>query len=107
MVFEVLQGIILDQLGVDICRMDPDSSLREDLGADSLDLIELIVACTREFGDDLFEDEAAARTISTVGEFAAYIEGRFVGCPLPLTGLPTDAGGLAQQEEKAQGGASK
>lgn len=64
--------IIVDLLGVDREDVIRDASFREDLEADSLDLVELIMAFEEEFGGEISDEEA--QKITTVGEAIAYIE---------------------------------
>ncbi|HLF24972.1 MAG TPA: acyl carrier protein [Anaerolineae bacterium] len=74
-IFDRVKMILSDQLGVGEEQINPWDNLREDLGADSLDLIELIMALVQEFGREVFDEDA--RTIQTVGEIVAYIEQRY------------------------------
>ena len=71
-VFDRVKKIILDQLGVEEAKVTSEARFREDLGADSLDLVELIMAFEEEFGGEISDDEAQA--IRTVGEAVAYLE---------------------------------
>jgi acyl carrier protein len=71
-VFERVQKIIVDQLGVESDSVKADSRFREDLGADSLDLVELIMAFEEEFGGEISDEEAQA--IRTVGEAVTYLQ---------------------------------
>ncbi len=71
-VFERVKAIIVDQLGVDEDKVTPEARFREDLEADSLDLVELIMAFEEEFGGEISDEEA--QNITTVGEAVAYIE---------------------------------
>ncbi len=71
-VFERVKAIIMDQLGVDEDKVTPEARFREDLEADSLDLVELIMAFEEEFGGEISDEEA--QNITTVGEAVAYIE---------------------------------
>lgn len=71
-VFTRVQAIIVDQLGVDASEVTPNASFREDLEADSLDLVELIMAFEEEFGGEISDDEA--QKIQTVGEAVSYIQ---------------------------------
>lgn len=73
-VFERVKRIIVDQLGVDPNKVTPEASFREDLEADSLDLVELIMAFEEEFGGQISDEEA--QKITTVGEAVAYLEAR-------------------------------
>ncbi|MFQ6014270.1 MAG: acyl carrier protein [Anaerolineae bacterium] len=71
-VFERVKAIIVEQLGVDEDKVTPDAKFREDLEADSLDLVELIMAFEEEFGGEISDEEA--QKIETVGEAVAYLE---------------------------------
>ncbi len=64
--------IIVDQLGVDESTVTPDARFREDLEADSLDLVELMMAFEEEFGGEISDEEA--QKITTVGEVVAMLE---------------------------------
>jgi acyl carrier protein len=64
--------IIVDQLGVDPAKIVPEARFREDLGADSLDLVELIMAFEETFGGEISDEEA--QSIKTVGEAVSYLE---------------------------------
>ncbi|HEY74119.1 MAG: acyl carrier protein [Chloroflexi bacterium] len=70
------KGIIVDLLGVDPAQVTPDARFREDLEADSLDLVELIMAFEEEFDGEISDDEA--QQITTVGAAVAYIEERML-----------------------------
>ena len=73
-VFERVKKIIVEQLGVEASKVVPEARFREDLGADSLDLVELIMAFEEEFGGTISDEEAQG--IKTVGEGVAYLEAR-------------------------------
>jgi acyl carrier protein len=75
-VFERVKKIIVEQLGVEESKVVSEARFREDLGADSLDLVELIMAFEEEFGGQISDEEAQG--IKTVGEAAAYLEGHGV-----------------------------
>ncbi len=70
--FERVKKIIVDQLGVDPEKVVPNARFREELEADSLDLVELIMAFEEEFGGEISDDEA--QKITTVGEAVAYLD---------------------------------
>ena len=70
--FERVKKIIKDQLGVDEEKITPNARFREDLEADSLDLVELIMAFEEEFGGEISDDEA--QKITTVGEAVTYLD---------------------------------
>ena len=69
---EKVKKIIVDQLGVDAAEVTPEASFIEDLGADSLDTVELVMALEEEF--DLEIPDEDAEKITTVGEAIEYIE---------------------------------
>ncbi len=70
--FERVKKIIVDQLGADADKVVPNARFREDLEADSLDLVELIMAFEEEFGGEISDDEA--QKITTVGEAVKYLD---------------------------------
>jgi acyl carrier protein len=70
-VFEKVKGIIVDQLGVEEEEVTLEASFIEDLGADSLDIVELIMALEEEFGLEIPDDEA--EKIATVNDAVEYI----------------------------------
>jgi acyl carrier protein len=70
-VYGKVKDIIVDQLGVDADKVTIDASFREDLEADSLDLVELIMAFEEEFGGEISDEEA--QKITTVGEAVDYL----------------------------------
>ena len=72
--FERIQGIIAELLGVDKSKVTMEARFREDLEADSLDLVELIMAFEEEFGAESSDEDA--QTITTVGGAVTYIEER-------------------------------
>jgi len=69
-----VKSIIVEQLGVDAEEVTPDASFVEDLGADSLDTVELIMAFEEEFGVEISDDEA--EKIRKVRDAVDYIEKR-------------------------------
>ncbi|HLS88881.1 MAG TPA: acyl carrier protein [Sphingobacteriaceae bacterium] len=73
-ILQRIRSIIVDQLGVEEEEVKPEASFIDDLGADSLDLVELIMALEEEFGTDI-PDEDAER-INTVGDAIEYIRER-------------------------------
>ena len=64
--------IVAEQLGVDKNKVTPDTSLVNDLGADSLDTVELVMELEEEFNINIPDDEA--EKIQTVGQAIDYIE---------------------------------
>ena len=69
---EKIQEIIASQLGVDAEEVTPEASFVDDLGADSLDTVELIMALEEEFDIEIPDEEA--EKIATVGDAISYIE---------------------------------
>ena len=74
---ERITNIVVELLGVDAEKVTAEARFREDLEADSLDLVELIMAFEEEFGGEISDEEA--QKITTVGEAINYIETRMVG----------------------------
>ena len=68
---ERIRGVVARQLGVELSEVLPDASLQEDLGADSLELVELLMALEDEF--DIEVPEEVAETISTIADVEHYI----------------------------------
>lgn len=73
-VYKRIVKIIADLLGVEPEKVTMDARFREDLGADSLDLVELVMAFEEEFGGTISDEEA--QKIKTVGDAVQYIEAR-------------------------------
>jgi len=67
-----IQEITADRLGVDESDVTPDASFREDLEADSLDLVELIMELEEQFGMEIPDEEA--EKITTVEEAVDYVQ---------------------------------
>ncbi len=67
-----LKAIVKDLLGVDEEKITPEARFREDLEADSLDLVELIMAFEDKFGAEISDEDA--QKITTVGEAVSYID---------------------------------
>lgn len=67
-----LRRIISEQLGVDESQVVPSASFEEDLNADSLDLVELIMSLEEEFGIEISEEDA--EKIRTVGDANEYVK---------------------------------
>lgn len=73
---EKVKKIIVDQLGVDAAEVTPEASFIEDLGADSLDTVELVMALEEEFGIEIPDEEA--EKIITVKDAIGYIKAHSV-----------------------------
>jgi acyl carrier protein len=67
-----VKAIIVDKLGVEETEVTPEASFTNDLGADSLDTVELIMEFEKEFGISIPDDQA--EKITTVGDAIAHIE---------------------------------
>ena len=72
MIFEKVKGIIVDQLGVEEDSVALESSFIDDLGADSLDIVELIMALEEEFDLEIPDEEA--EKIALVSDVVDYIK---------------------------------
>ncbi len=70
--YDRLKKIVVEQLGVDEADVKPEASFVDDLNADSLDLVELIMSLEEEFGMEISDEEA--ERIKTVGDAQEYIE---------------------------------
>lgn len=72
MIFEKLKDLVADQLGVDAAEVTAEANIQDDLGADSLDVVDLITTIEDEF--DLSIPDEAVEEIKTVGDIVNYIE---------------------------------
>lgn len=70
--YSELTAIVKDLLGVDESKITPEARFREDLEADSLDLVELIMAFEDKFGAEISDEDA--QKITTIGEAVKYID---------------------------------
>ncbi|MBN1429969.1 MAG: acyl carrier protein [Anaerolineae bacterium] len=71
---ERVREIIVDLLGVDEAKVTRDARFRDDLEADSLDLVELIMEFEQKFGSDISDEDA--QKLETVGQVIDYIDSR-------------------------------
>ena len=69
-----VKKIVADQLGIDEVKVTEESSFIDDLGADSLDTVELVMAFEEEFGAEISDSQA--EKILTVGDAVKFIEGK-------------------------------
>ncbi len=74
---ERIKEIIADQLGVETEKITPEAKFVEDLGADSLDIVELIMAFEEEFGIEIPDEDA--EKIQTVGDVINYLKEKVGG----------------------------
>ncbi len=72
-VAEKVKKIVVEQLGVSEDQVTPEAKFIEDLGADSLDQVELVMALEEEFGADIPDEDA--EKLTSVGDAIKYIEG--------------------------------
>ena len=73
-VLETITQIIVDQLGVDKSAVVPEAKFIDDIGADSLDIVELLMAVEDQFGIEVPDEDAEG--MQTVGDIIRYIEER-------------------------------
>lgn len=71
-VLERVTKVVVDRLGVDESEVKPEASFKDDLGADSLDVVELVMELEDEFDMEISDDDA--EKIGTVGDAVKYIE---------------------------------
>lgn len=71
-----VKEIIINELGVEAEKVTPEASFVEDLGADSLDTVELVMAFEEEFGIEIPDEDA--ETLQTVGDAIKYLQGKGV-----------------------------
>lgn len=69
---ETVKKIVADSLGADIDTLTPETSFKEDLGADSLDLFEMVMAFEEEFDKEIPTEDLEKMT--TIGEVVTYLE---------------------------------
>ena len=72
MTFDKVKGLLAEQLNVDEAKITPSSKIVEDLGADALDIVELLMGLEEEFGITVEEDKV--QKISTVGDIVDLID---------------------------------
>jgi acyl carrier protein len=72
-----IKEIIVEQLGVSAEEIVPEASFTDDLGADSLDIVELVMAIEEEFSLEIPDDDA--EKIQTIGDAISYVEERTEG----------------------------
>ena len=73
---ERLRGLMAEQLGVEPSEMKPDANILEDLGADSLDVVEMVMAIEEAF--DIEIDDEDAEAMRTVADVEAYVAKRLI-----------------------------
>ena len=74
--YERLKKLVVEQLGVEDDQVNPEASFVDDLNADSLDLVELIMSLEEEFGTEISDEDA--EKLKTVQDAVVYIKGRGV-----------------------------
>lgn len=73
-IFDKLKELVVDQLGVEEDEVTMEATMQDDLGADSLDLVELVMSVEEEFGVKVADEDL--ENIKTVGDIVNYIEER-------------------------------
>jgi acyl carrier protein len=71
MIFDKIKGIIAEQLGLEVDEITMESSFVDDLGADSLDIVELVMALEEEFNIEIPDEDA--EKVKIVGDIVEYI----------------------------------
>lgn len=74
MVFEKVRDVLCEQLDVEEEKVTPESSIVDDLGADSLDVVDLVMSLEEEFDIEIPDEDV--ENIKTVGDMVKYIEGK-------------------------------
>ncbi len=78
MIFKQLKNLLAEQFGVDVDTITMDTTFEDDLGADSLDLVDMSMALEEVFGvEELSEEDIAG--ITTVGDLVHFLQGRLDG----------------------------
>ncbi len=72
MIFEKVKSIIVDQLDVDEDKVTMNANIQDDLGADSLDIVDLVMSFDDEFDMEIPDDQV--ENIKTVGDVVKYVE---------------------------------
>ena len=72
--YKKFQSLIAEQLGVEVDKVTPEASFTEDLKADSLDLVEMVMAFEEEYGMEISDEDA--QKLRTVGEAWNYVKGK-------------------------------
>ena len=73
-IFDKLKALVVDQLGGEEDEVTMEASMQDDLGADSLDLVDLVMSVEEEFGVKVADEDL--ENIKTVGDIVNYIEDR-------------------------------
>ena len=73
-VADKVKKIVVEQIGVSEDQVTPEAKFIEDLGADSLDQVELVMALEEEFGSEIPDEDA--EKLTTVGDAIKYVEGK-------------------------------
>ena len=92
--YERLKKIVVEQLGVDEDQVTPEASFVDDLNADSLDLVELIMSLEEEFGAEISDEDA--EKIRTVQDAVDYVEDKSTSIAAPAPAGMTPASRLAE-----------
>ncbi|MBD2152479.1 acyl carrier protein [Pseudanabaena sp. FACHB-1277] len=85
--FEQVQEIVASQLGVEEAEVKPEASFANDLGADSLDTVELVMALEEKFGVEIPDEDA--EKIATVQDAVDYIDGKQAGDSVKYKASPS------------------
>jgi len=72
--FNKIKEVVAEQLGVDVAELSPETSLKDDLNADSLDLFQIIMSLEEEFGIEIPTEDT--ESIGTIGDIEKYLTKR-------------------------------
>lgn len=72
--FTKIKEVVAEQLGIEVAELKPETSLKDDLNADSLDLFQIIMSLEEEFNIEIPTEDA--ETINTIGDIETYLEKR-------------------------------
>jgi acyl carrier protein len=72
--FEKISTLMAEQLGIDKASITPDSEIIKDLGADSLDVVEMLLELEKEYGVEITDEQAA--DLKTVGDIVSLVDNK-------------------------------
>ena len=97
--------ILVFHLGIDKARLTGDARLAEDLGADSLDVVEIVMSCEERFAIDI--PNHVATRLATVGDAVRFIEAELAGAPGPDPPVPDEPPAMMMNSESRRRAGSR